>query len=99
MCVTVILPSQIEFIQSLDGFKNRYYCSDKEIATVLQAMFILTSCKPSSIKLTSSRKAYGCLKWVCLLKTNKRSLFVHFSNKAFKQFLRTMKKMIIFLLQ
>ena len=90
--VTVQLPSQSEFILSLDEFGNRYYCGDKEIATTLlrmfmmnliqkfekkihtkeihheisscfflQAMFNVISCKPSPIKLTSSRKAYGCL--------------------------------------
>ena len=91
--VTVKLPSQSEFILSLDEFGNRYYCGDKEIATTLlrmfmmnliqtfekkihtkgihheissyfflQAMFNVISCKPSPIiKLTSSRKAYGCL--------------------------------------
>ena len=39
MYVTVILPSQIEFILSLDEFKNRYYCSDKEIATTVLKVF------------------------------------------------------------
>ena len=41
MYVTVILPSQIEFILSLDEFKNRYYCSDKEIATTVLKMFMM----------------------------------------------------------
>ena len=92
--VTVIkIPSQSEFILSLDEFGNRYYCGDKDIATTLlkmfmmnlikkfeekkihtkmihheissyfflQDMFNIISCKPSPIKLTSSRKAYGCL--------------------------------------
>ena len=39
--VTVKLPSQSEFILSLDEFGNRYYCSDKEIATSLLSMFMM----------------------------------------------------------
>ena len=38
--VTVQLPSQSEFILSLDEFGNRYYCDDKEIATTLLRMFM-----------------------------------------------------------
>ena len=39
--VTVKLPSQSEFILSLDEFGNRYYCGDKEIATTLLRMFMM----------------------------------------------------------
>ena len=39
--VTVKLPSQSEFILSLDEFGNRYYCDGKEIATTLLKMFMM----------------------------------------------------------
>ena len=40
--VTVIkIPSQSEFILSLDEFGNRYYCGDKDIATTLLKMFVM----------------------------------------------------------
>ena len=50
--VTVQLPSQREFILSLDEFGNRYYCSDKEIAATLLRMFMMDLIQEFEKKIT-----------------------------------------------